>query len=253
MVQRDKENSMRKLLLLSSLVLCSQSIEAQSLYKITMVRAAPGRLPDLIEMYRDRMAVYDASGDERPLWMRHTQGDQWDLLLIFPLGSFSEYYSPERSARRDQAARDAGLPQAEFARMFYENSAWHEDVFVDGPPLEALKEAYAGAGFFHVEMFVALAGKRDELIREREMENAIARALERPETFTFVHEQGAAWDVFSLAFYRDMMHFASSRDVPPEKQEAAAKAAGFESAAAVGPYMRTLIAIHHDTLGTTLK
>jgi hypothetical protein len=244
---------MRRILLLLSIALFSHAGEASDLYKITMVRAAPGRLLSFIDMYRGRMPVYDAAGDERPLWMRHSQGDQWDVMLIFPLGSFSEYYSPERVARRDRAAKDAGLPQVEFARQFYENSAWHEDVYVEGPPLEELKSAYEKAGFFHAEMFVALAGKQTALLEERAMENALGKAVGRPENFTFIHDQGAAWDVISLGFYRDLDHFASSRDVPAEKMDEAARAAGFDSAAAVGPYMRTLIATHHDTLGTTIK
>jgi hypothetical protein len=236
-----------------ALALCSPIAGAADLYKITMVQAAPGKLLGLIDLYQKRMPVYDASGDERPLSLRHTQGDRWDLMLIFPLGSFSEYYSPERVARRDRAARDAGLPQAEFAELFYEHAGWHEDVYVEGPPLETLKKAYAEAGFFHAEMFVALPGRQDELVKERGMENAFGRAIGRPENFTFVHDQGAAWDVVSLGFYRDFDHFAETRRVPADKQDAAAKAAGFEDAAHVGPYLRTLIATHHDTLGTTLK
>lgn len=244
---------MRRLPLFLTIAFLSQSGEGASLYKITMVRAAPGRLPGLIEMYRSRMPFYDAAGDERPLWMRHTQGDHWDLMLIFSMGSFSEFYAPDRVARRDLAAREAGVPPQEFARQLQENSAWHEDVYVDGPPLDELKSAYAAAGFFHAEMFIALAGKQTVLLEERGMENALAKAVGRPENFTFVRDQGAAWDVVSLGFYRDFNHFAASRDVPSEKMEAAARAAGFESAAAVGPYMRTLIATHHDTLGTTMK
>ncbi len=244
---------MRKLILFVLLFLCSAVAESADLYKIMMVRAAPGRLFDLIDMYRARMPVYDASGDERPLWMRHTQGDQWDLLFIFPLGSFSEYYSPERVARRDRAARDAGMPQPEFAKLFYQNAAWHEDVYVEGPPLDTLKKTYAGAGFFHAEMFIALPGKQDELLKERGMENAYGKAVGRPENFTFVHDQGAAWDVISLGFYRDFDHFAETRRVSAADANAAAKAAGFEDADHVGPYLRTLIATHHDTLGNTLK
>jgi hypothetical protein len=30
--------------------------------------------------------VYEKSGDKRPFWWRHTQGDQWDLMMIYPMG-----------------------------------------------------------------------------------------------------------------------------------------------------------------------
>ena len=34
------------------------------LYKAMFVRAAPGKLLELIALYKERMPVYDASGDE---------------------------------------------------------------------------------------------------------------------------------------------------------------------------------------------
>jgi hypothetical protein len=49
----------------------------------------------------------------------------------------------------------------------------------------------------HLEMFQALAGKRETLIEERKMESAFNRARSRPEALVFTHEQGAAWDVIT--------------------------------------------------------
>ncbi len=74
------------------------------LYRTLLVRAAPGDLLEVIDLYKARMPVQDAAGDARPFIMRHSQGDQWDLLLLFPMGSFSEYYSAERVDRRSLAA-----------------------------------------------------------------------------------------------------------------------------------------------------
>lgn len=244
---------MRRLLLTAALLMSTQVAEASYLYKMTMVRAAPGKLHDLIELYEKRMPVYDAAGDERPLWMRHTQGDQWDLLLLYPMESFSAYYAPERISRREKAAEEAGLPQAAFTEKLLECVSLHEDVFIEGPSLDEVKKAYVDAGYFHSEMFVALPGKRAALQKEREMENAYLKAIGRPQNFTFTHVEGGSWDVISLGFYKDLKHFAGSRDVPPEKEEAAAKAAGFEGASYIGSYMRTLILYHRDTLGVTLK
>ena len=92
------------------------SSEPTYLYKTTFVRAAPGKLLDLIALYKERMAAYDTSGDERPFWWRHTQGDQWDLMLLFPMGSYAEYYSTERVARRKKAAGVSSLSQKEFGQ-----------------------------------------------------------------------------------------------------------------------------------------
>jgi hypothetical protein len=98
-------------------------------------------------------------------------------------------------------------------------------------------------------MMQALPGKREALIEERRMENAFNRGRGRPETIIFTHDQGAAWDVITLAAYRNWRHYAESETIAPELSDAAAKKAGFASADAIGPYMRTLISTHRDTLG----
>ncbi|HKD64064.1 MAG TPA: hypothetical protein VKB40_08510 [Candidatus Acidoferrales bacterium] len=50
-----------------------------------------------------------------------------------------------------------------------------------------------------------------------------------------------------------MKHYAQAADVPAAEADAAAKSAGFESAAQIGPYLRTLIALHRDTLAVAIK
>jgi hypothetical protein len=131
--------------------------------------------------------------------------------------------------------------------------AWQEDVFVFGPPLAQVRSELAPAGFFHVEMFEALAGKRGELYRQRQMENDYSKRLNLPENLIFVRDCGAPWDLFTIGAYRDLKHYAESADVPAAKQEEAARAAGFDGAKAIGPYLRTLIALHHDTLAVAIQ
>jgi hypothetical protein len=235
------------LLMLILLFLPSNAPAADGyLYDARFVQAAPGKLLELIDHHKARMAAYRAIGDEPPLWIRHSQGDKWDLMLLFPMGSYSEYYHPDRVARRQRSGRD-------FAESAKGLIAWQEDLFVYGPALPDLRRASAGAGFFHLEIFQALPGKQAELYKEREMENAYQRALRRPENFIFVRDQGASWDLFTVGFYRDLKHYAESVDIPEKDQEAAAKAAGFEASNRIGPYLRTLIARHHDTLAVAVK
>jgi hypothetical protein len=222
------------------------------LYRFVIIQAAPGKLLDLIELYRSRMAVIAAGGDELPFVVRHSQGDHWDLCLIYPSGSFTEYYSRERVAKREAAADASGLPNAEFAKRFYSMAAWHEDLYAEGPPLEVFREHVRGFGLAHFEMLQALAGTRDELIRERQMENVFNRGRGRGGTLIFVHDQGAAWDVITLGVYRDWRHYAEQEAIPADVSAAAAKKAGFASPEAIGPYMRTLISTHRDTLGPIL-
>jgi len=143
-------------------------------------------LLDLIDLYKARAAELKQAGDELPLWMRHSQGDHWDLMILFPVGSYTEYYQPERISKR-KTSQIAKLDD-----KFKENIAWQEDVFAYGPPLADLRKAFADGAFFHVEMFVSLPGKFADLYKEREMENAYSKALKQPENFIFVRDQGAA-------------------------------------------------------------
>ena len=225
---------------------CGVAIAAPTyLYDVRLVQAAPGKLLELIDLYKARMPAYQASGDEPPFWMRHSQGDRWDLMLLFPMFSYAEYYQRDRIERRKKA--DSGSERID------QCIAWQEDVFAYGPPLADLKKAFDGAGFFHVEMFQSLAGKQAELYREREMENAYLRTLKQPENLIFVRDRGAAWDNFTIGFYRDLKHYAEGTDASTKQQEEAARAAGFEDARHIGPYLRTLISAHHDTLAVAIK
>jgi hypothetical protein len=247
-------------LLAASLVILTSSIHQASpvtpppeLYRFVLVQAAPGRLLELIDLYRNRLPVIRAGGDELPYIVRHSQGDRWDLIVIYPSGSFSSYYSEPRVKQRAMAAAKSGVDNAAFARKFYELVSWHEDVYVEGPPLQEFREYVKDLGLVHFEMFQALAGKRDALIQERMMESAFNRARGRPGALIFTHEQGAAWDVITIDGYRNWRHYAESETIPQEVNEAAAKKAGFENSDAIGPYMRSLISLHHDTIGTPVR
>jgi hypothetical protein len=235
------------LLISATCTLLLTAVHAQDqpyLYKATLVQAAPGKIVELIDLYKQKNS--GNTGDTAPFWMRHSQGDHWDLLLLYPVGSYADYYRAERIATRDKSAHglDDKLAQA---------IAWQEDVFVYGPPIEDVRKAFDGAGYFHVEMFVALAGKRPDLFKQRQMENTYSRNLKQPENLIFVRDQGAAWDLFTIGCYRNLKHYAEGSDVPQKEADAAAKAAGFESADRIGPYLRTLIQSHHDTLAGAVR
>ncbi len=203
------------------------------LYRATLIQAAPGKLLEVVDLYKAGWPGMKDSGDEPPIAMRHSQGDRWDLLLLFPMGSVGEYFAADRIARRDKARAAAA---ASLARLL-DDIAWQEDVFVAGPPLPEVRGQLGPAGFFHVEMFEALAGKRSELYRQREMENEYSRRLNLPQNLIFVREAGAPWDLFTIGAYGDLKHYAEGSDLPPAAQEEAARAAGFDGAKAIGPYL----------------
>ena len=223
------------------------------LYRFVLIQAAPGKLPDLIDLYKRRLPVIAAGGDELPFIVRHSQGDRWDIAVIYPSGSFTEYYSAERMKQREAAAAASGVTNEQFARQFYELVSWHEDVYVEGPPLAEFRAYTKDLGLVHFEMLQALAGKRDALIEERRMESAYSRFRGRPEALLFTHEQGAAWDVITIDGFRNWRHYAETETIPQDVNDTAAKKAGFQNADAIGPYLRSLISLHHDTLGTVVK
>ena len=217
-----------------------QDAEADmALYRVVLLRAAPGRLLDLIELYQREMRVFEAETSERPYLFRHSQGDQWDLMLLAPLGE-STSYSVTESA---EALRD---PPDDLV-------AWREELLARGPESGEVHRVLEGAGFLHVEMFVALPGKRDELLEQRRMENDFLGGIHRPQNLIFTRSGGASWDLFTLGAYRNLQHFAESSDVPEEEQERVAVAAGFEGADRIGTYLRTLIGYHHDTLAVMVR
>ncbi|HET6898743.1 MAG TPA: hypothetical protein VFK70_10355 [Vicinamibacteria bacterium] len=198
------------------------SMRGETLHRMTLLRAAPGRLLDLVAAVKGRGLV-----------LRHSQGDQWDLMVLAPVAGYADLA--------------AAPPLADAALV-----AWQEDELVRGPDVARL-DGFSGAGLYHIEMFVALAGRRGDVVHEREMENAYLAALGRPRNAIFVREFGAAWDSFTIGPYRSWKHFAERDDIPPERSSAAARAAGFEGDDRIGPYLRSLIQSHHDTLATPVR
>jgi hypothetical protein len=227
---------------------CSAQQQEHYLYRTELIQATPGKLVELIDLYKQELAIDQKAGDEPALWMRHSQGDRWDLLRLVPMQNYSAYYAPTRIESRERSSLAGGI-----AAKIRADIAWEEDIFVYGPPLDTLRKAFADGAFFHVEMFESLPEKRAELYHEREMENAYAAAIGQPTNFIFVRDQGAAFDIFTIGVFRNLKHYAESSDVTPEAQAAAAKAAGFMAAADIGPYLRSLIRLHHDTLAVAVK
>src|SRR3954453_13828013 len=97
-------------LLLIFLALSAASTKASApsyLYKTKLVQAAPGRLLDVIELQKALLTDYRNTGDEQQLMMRHSQGGRWDLLVLIPMKSYADYYSPARVSKRNQTLKGA--------------------------------------------------------------------------------------------------------------------------------------------------
>lgn len=222
-------------------------------YVATMMRAAPGHLLDLVELVRGHRAVFAQAGEAEPLILRHAQGDHWDLVVLSPVTDLATYFGRERAGRWADAARRAGVDQAGFERRLDEWVSWREELFVSGPRVSDLYAAAAQAGSYHLEIFQALAGQRDSLLKQREMENDFLARIGRPKNFVFRRLGGASWDLFTLGLYRDLPHYAEPSGRSPDEENAAAVAAGFQSRAHIGDYLRRFLASHHDTIGAIVR
>lgn len=233
------------LLFCSPTIASTEELEGKYLYKVTTIRAATGALADLLDWEARLKAspYYDEAGQERPLLMRHSQGDQWDLLVIVPMQSWSDYHSPAATQKRATAATEHADLIAAGQRFF----AFYEDHFAYGPSWSVLKSAYAANSFYHIEMFQAAPGKANELLEQRRMENAYLVSTGQTANMIFRRAAGSDVDVFTIGFHRNMQAFAAPADVTIEKKELAARAAGFRGLSDISFYLRSLISGHHDT------
>src|SRR4051812_3291061 len=102
---------MRKLcwlVMMYTVALPATAQDTEVLYKASLIQAAPGKLLELIDLEKKMFAEAEKSAsDAPPLWMRHSQGDRWDLLILYPIGTYAEYYKPERAAKREKLREDA--------------------------------------------------------------------------------------------------------------------------------------------------
>lgn len=242
-----------------SLFVATPRVEAQSiaelratdmsgsyLYRVALVQAAPGKYREAIAFMKGQFDRMEARGEARPFRMRHSQGDRWDFLIIYPMQSYRSFFDKTEAVGADANGFQA-ISEEESAL-----TARHEDLFVRGPKWETLEPVLRQSRFFHIEMFTALPGKRRELLGQRRMENEFIRGINRPVNFIFERDAGGGIDAFTLGCYRDIKHFAESADVPADLEETAAIDAGFSGVGGISPYLRSLIAEHHDTLAVAI-
>lgn len=235
---------MKNLILIFLFILMNLGVHSQSLYKVTLLRAAPGELLSLVEDIKVRRTTYQQKGGDLPYIIRHSQGDHWDLMIYEHIGSYTAYFNENKDLNM--------IFTPQYGDPFYQLVAHHETIYVRGDDFAVVQTLFDESGYFHVEMFNALPGKQEELLKQRKMENVYLNEIGREENLIFTVDQGANWDCFTLGGYRDIKHFAESADIPLEAEEKAAIKAGFKGVMDISPYLRSLIYRHHDTLGGKL-
>ncbi len=229
----------------------AQELHGVYLYKVSTVRAATGELSNLLDWIAaiEESGYYEDAGEDRPLVMRHSQGDQWDLLIITPMESWTAYYSESAARKRDEAISTRLQLLAPIETLM----AFDEDHFAYGPPMTAVKAAYEDNSFYHIEMFEAAPGRANDLFEQRLMENAYLSATGQTANMIFRRAAGSDVDVFTIGFHKSLQAFATPAGVTNEEKEVAAKEAGFKGLSDISFYLRSLISGHHDTLAVKVK
>jgi len=243
------------LLLAGALSFVPDSARAQNegdyLYNVAMLQAAPGHFADFMAAMEASFDLSEEAGDARPFWIRHSQGDVWDFMVIYPMGDFQSYYSADRVARRSEVWN--GRRGRALADELSGLTSYTEEWYSRSVPVEDMARRFDGMGFFHVEIMAGLPGSRDQLLEERRMENNYLGNLDRQENLIFVRETGSNWDVMTLGFYESLQTYAAAAARhSAQEQDEAARDAGFEDSGQIGPYLRSLMARHHDTLAVRI-
>ena len=229
----------------------ANELDGVYLYKVSTVRAATGELSNLLDWIAaiKESGYYENAGEDRPLIMRHSQGDQWDLMIITPMESWMAYYSESAARKRDIAMST----RLELLAPIETLIAFDEDHFAYGPPMTAIKAAYEDNSFYHIEMFEAAPGRANDLFEQRLMENAYLSATGQTANMIFRRAAGSDVDVFTIGFHKSLEAFATPANVTDEEKEVAAKEAGFKGLSDISFYLRSLISGHHDTLAVKVE
>lgn len=225
---------MTKKYLLLSLFMAPLLTFSQNMYKVIVTRAAPGDLESLIEVVKSDLKSFNSKSNTDAYLLRHSQGDQWDLMIVAPVLDYSQVFDkPYGSDELKIVARQ-------------------EEAFIMGPTHEVFDSYFSDNNFFHIEMFISLPGFQNELKKEREMENTYLEETSRKPNLIFTKLTGFEFDILTIGAYKSIIEYAEGGNQPDKVQEKAAIKSGFKSAADIGFYLRSLISEHHDTLANKI-
>ena len=229
----------------------AQEREGDYLYRVETIRAAPGKLEALLQwgVATNASGYFEEAYGQSPFIMRHSQGDQWDLLVIIPMESWQKFHSRANTKKRAKARETHRELLAAQSGLI----AFEEDVYAYGPPLGEMVREYGENSFYHIEMFHAAPGKAGELMEQRRMENAYLAATGQTTNMIFQRAGGSDVDVFTIGFHDNLQAFAAPSGATSEEAEAAALAAGFKDRADISFLLRSLISGHHDTLAVKVE
>ena len=197
---------------------------ALELYHIHIAKAAPGKLPQLIEAYNNGPAPAANEPQFTPVMLRHREGGEWDLITITPLGRQITISAEAPS----QAIQD-------FNQRVAPLTDWHSDTFVLGPSWAAVQKALIvakGEPVYIVSDYRSLPGHRAQL------RQVLDRGAQTDRTVLFAHIEGAPWNFLGVTRYDSWAEMGA-----PPPQPTAGTAAQDQGLA-----LREHLAVHHDTI-----
>jgi hypothetical protein len=200
----------------------AQASDAQELYHLHFVKAAPGKLADLIAVYQNAPVP---AGEQKPVILRHREGDDWDLLVVTPYGKADHTIS-------------AAAPSADVMALYAKvraSAERHTDSFAAGPAWSEAQKAFAGDGIYVVGVYRSANGHRDQLV---ETLKKIAASGPAGRTLSLRHVEGGPFDIIQITRYDSW----NDIDAPP------AQNSGFASPQAASLELRQHMAEHHDTI-----
>ncbi len=219
-------------LLTATISIAQQPAQPQSqqpvleLYHIHISKAAPGKLTQLIDAYKNGPAPAANEPQFSPIILRHRDGDEWDLIAITPLGK--------------QVTLSASAPP-QAIQDYYQRlgplSDWHNDTFVVGPSWAIVQKALVvakGEPVYIVTDYRSLPGHRAELrqVLDRNAQDTPGRNV------LFAHVEGASWNFLNVTRYDSWAEMGAP---PPQPAAGAARQEA-------GLAMRDHMAVHHDTI-----
>ena len=174
-------------------------------------------------------------------------------MILTPMESYPSSY-PKTGGQARQGRRRSRPLMGRFRPPARCLLVRKEDVFVSRPPLSSSSNEFEGMAISTSRFMVSLPGEqaksstrsgdRGECLRRRgagrtTWSSSAIRAPRRTST--------------RLGCYLDLQHWAASSPLTKEQREKWRPGGGLHGRDAIGPYMRTLIDFHRDTMGVAIK
>jgi len=196
------------------------------IYHVHVVKAAAGKLPELIEVYKNAVAPDPGDPQVDPIILRHREGGEWDIIVVTPRG-------------KDYTLRSDALPapiQA-FNEKVIPLTDWHADTFTVGPTWDVVQKALVPARgaqpVYTVTDYRALTGHRSQLRQtlDRIVEQSAGRSV------LLSHVEGAPWNFIAITRYDSWADLGQQQTAPAGPQDPSLD-------------LRRDMAVHHDTVAT---